>query len=588
MYRFLVLSLLLSVAACSSSDPQNAAQLPIEGAKSESLVAATSASAWQHGAMAAVANPHATDAAIEMLAQGGHAVDAAIAAHTVLGLVEPQSSGIGGGAFMLVYERADKSLVFYDGREVAPAGATVDMFMRDGVVMDFFESWQSGIAVGVPGAIAMYKSAHEQYGKLPWADLFQPAIRLAKSGFAVSPRLAGFLPMMAKRSRLDENPATAAYFYPDGEPLQIGQILKNPAYAQTLTRVAEEGPSAFYEGELAAAMAMAAQAAPNGGTLSVADIAAYRSAKREAICGAFAGNEICTTTPPSSGGAQVMMAGLYEILAADASSRFDRIAAFVDAQRLAYADRDHFFGDPDAIDIPLQELVHPQYIKHRAGQRFAPDEMPIHGNPRQVLHGSASATQWGPDTTEEVPGTTHMSIVDANGNAVALSATVEAPFGSSRMVGGFLLNNQMTDFAREVSADGRPVANAIAPGRRPRSSMSPTMVFDQNGDLLMVTGSPGGNSIPAYVSKSIIGILDWELPAQEAVNFPNLVARGEKVRVEVSVQPGKAIAEDLRQRGYTVQEREGENSGLHVIVVGPTGLDGAADVRREGVVRRLP
>lgn len=588
MYRFLILWLVISTTACSSSDQQNAGQQTTDSAKPASAAVQVGMPAWQYGAMAAAANPHAVDAAIEMLEKGGHAVDAAIAAHTVLGLVEPQSSGIGGGAFLLVHERADKSLVFYDGREVAPAGATVDMFMRDGVVMDFFESWQSGIAVGVPGAIAMYKNAHEQHGKLPWADLFQPAIRLAQSGFAVSPRLAGFLPMMAKRSRLDENPVTAAYFYPDGEPLQIGQILKNPAYAKTLTRIAEEGPSAFYEGELAAAMASAAQAPPNAGTLSVADIAAYRPMERAAICGAFGANQICTTTPPSSGGAQIMIAGLYELLAVDASNQFDRVAAFVDAQRLAYADRDHFFGDPDAIDIPLQELLHPDYIKHRSSQRFAPDATPSHGNPQQFHNRSASATQWGPDTTEEVPGTTHMSIVDASGNAVALTASVEAPFGSSRMVGGFLLNNQMTDFAREVSADDRPVANAIAPGRRPRSSMSPTMVFDENGDLLMVTGSPGGNSIPAYVSKSIIGILDWDLPAQEAVNFPNLVARGEKVRVEISVEPGKAIAEDLRERGYTVQEREGENSGLHVIVVGPTGLDGAADPRREGVVKALP
>jgi gamma-glutamyltranspeptidase/glutathione hydrolase len=581
MYRFLALFLLTSIAACSNSDnPAAAATDPAHGS--------TTAASWQYGAMAAVANPHAVNAAIEMLEKGGHAVDAAIAAHTVLGLVEPQSSGIGGGAFMLVHLRADKSLIFYDGRETAPAGATVDMFMRDGVVLDFFESWQSGLAIGVPGAVAMYKTAHEQHGKLPWADLFEPAIRLARSGFEVSPRMAGFLPVMAKRSRLDENPASAAYFYPNGQALQAGDLLKNPEYAHTLQRVADEGPSAFYTGEIAEAMAAAAHAAPNPGTLTVEDIAAYRTARREAICGAFRSKQICTTTPPSSGGAQIMMAGLYELLAAQANSRADKIAAFIDAQRLAYADRDHFFGDPDAIDIPLQELLHPDYIKHRATQRFAPDATPTHGNPQQFLNQSASAVEWALDTTEEVPGTTHMSIVDDQGNAVAMSATVEAPFGSSRMVGGFLLNNQMTDFAREVTTDGSAVANAIAPGRRPRSSMSPTMVFDENGDLLMVTGSPGGNSIPAYVSKSIVGILDWNMSAQEAVNFPNLVARGPRVRVEISVEPGKEIAADLRERGYDVQEREGENSGLHIIVVRPDGLDGAADVRREGIVRTLP
>lgn len=574
MYRFLVFLLLASTAACSNSNYPT--DKPTEEAS------------WQYGAMVTAANPHAVNAAIDMLKKGGHAVDAAIAAHAVLGLVEPQSSGIGGGGFMLVHQRENRSLVFYDGREMAPAGATVDMFMRDGKVLNFFESWQSGIAVGVPGAIAMYKTAHDQHGKLPWADLFKPAIRLATDGFEVSPRMAGFLPMMAKRSRLDENPASAAYFYPNGKALQAGDLLKNPDYAHTLQRVSDEGPSAFYTGEIAVAIAAAAHEAPNPGTLSVEDIGAYRTARREAICGAFADREICTTTPPSSGAAQIMMAGLYELLSADANSQADKIMAFVDAQRLAYADRDHFFGDPDAIDIPLQDLLHPEYIKHRASQRFAPQATPTHGNPREILNRSASRLEWATDTTEEVPGTTHMSIIDAEGNAVALTATVEGPFGSGRMVGGFLLNNQMTDFAREVPTDGSPVANAIAPGRRPRSSMSPTMVFDKNGELLMVTGSPGGNSIPAYVSKSIIGILDWNMSAQEAVNFPNVVARGPRVRVEISADPGPDIANDLRERGYDVQEREGENSGLHVIVVTPNGLDGAADLRREGIVRTLP
>lgn len=572
MTHYLVLLAALALAACSATD---------NGVSSDAAVAAPP---WKLGAMATAANPHAVAAATEMLEKGGHAVDAAIAAHAVLGLVEPQSSGIGGGAFMLVYERAGRALTFHDGREAAPAGATVDMFMRDGVVMDFFESWQSGIAVGVPGTVALYKNAHDKHGKLPWADIFQPAIRLAEQGFEVSPRLAGFLPMMAKRSRLDENPATAAYFYPAGEPLQIGHLLKNPQYANTLRRIAVEGPGAFYGGEIAAAMAAAAQAAPNGGSLTTQDIANYNARQRKAICGDFREMKICTTSPPSSGAAQILVAGIYDHLSTGAVTQADKIAAFVDAQRLAYADRDHYFGDPDAIHIPLDDLIDPRYLKHRSTQRFAPGATPTHGDPAAFLHPQASAQNWAPDTTEEVPGTTHLSIIDGAGNAVAMTATVEAPFGSSRWVGGFLLNNQMTDFARKVPADGRPVANAIAPGRRPRSSMSPTMVFDADGRLLMVTGSPGGNSIPAYVAKSIIAVLDWGLGAQAAVDFPNLVARGQKVRVEVSVEPGKEIAQNLRERGYEVQEREGENSGLHVIVVGATKLDGAADMRREGVV----
>jgi len=578
MTRLLALWTVLAIAACSSADNDSV---------TADAVSDTS-SAWNRGAMAAAANPHAVAAATEMLEKGGHAVDAAIAAHAVLGLVEPQSSGIGGGGFMLVYQYEKNELIFFDGRETAPAGATVDMFMRDGEVMGYLEAWQSGVAVGVPGAIALYKSAHDAHGKLPWNVLFEPAIRLAQDGFEVSPRLAGFLPRMAEYGRLDENPGAAAYFFPNGEPLQIGFLRTNPEYADTLSRVAAEGIDAFYSGELAQAMANAAQEEPHGGTLTTNDIAAYRTVKREAICGDFREVEICTTTPPSSGAAQIMIGGLYEHLAAGSTSQADKVAAFVDAQRLAYADRDHYFGDPDAIDIPLNDLLDPAYIKHRSTERFAPGATPTHGDPGMVLHEESAAALWGVDSTHEASGTTHLSIIDSEGNAVAMTATVEAPFGSSRWVGGFLLNNQMTDFAREVSADGKPVANAIAPGRRPRSSMSPTMVFDAEGKILMVTGSPGGNSIPAYVAKSIIGVLDWKLSAQDAVDFPNIVARGPQVRVEVSVEPGKTIAVDLAERGYDVKESDGENSGLHVIVVRPDSLDGAADKRREGVVATVP
>ncbi|MFK8053444.1 MAG: gamma-glutamyltransferase [Woeseiaceae bacterium] len=563
------------------------------GCTSESSVSDVSSSngvteattdAWDKGAMVATANPHATAAAIQMLEKGGHAVDAAIAAHAVLGLVEPQSSGLGGGGFMLVFEREGTQLTFHEGREVAPAGATVDMFMRDGVVMSFLEAWQSGQSVGVPGAVALYKSAHEQHGRLPWADLFQPAIKLATEGFEVSPRLAGFLPRVAKAGRLAKNPPTAAYFFPNGQPLQVGHLLKNPEYANTLSRIAVEGIDAFYRGDIAAAIAKAAQAEPNPGTLTIEDIAAYQPVKRPVICGAFRQLSICTTSPPSSGGAQIMIAGLYDHLVKDATTQKDKVAAFVDAQRLAYADRDHYFGDPDEVDVPIDDLLNPEYLKHRATERIAPGAVPTPGDPGLVLHQESAASLWGSDTTEEASGTTHLSIIDAQGNAASLTATVEAPFGSSRWAAGFLLNNELTDFARDVSADGPRPANAIAPGRRPRSSMSPSMVFDANGELLMVTGSPGGNSIPAYVAKSIVGVFDWGLTPQEAVNHANIIARGEKVRVEVSVEPGQAIADDLKQRGYNVQERQGENSGLHVIVVEDDTLKGAADERREGTV----
>ncbi len=569
------------IAGCAPFDA------PTRDAEQPADIGVAEAAAWHRGAIVTAANPHAVAAAIEILEKGGHAVEAAIAAHAVLGLVEPQSSGLGGGAFMLVYERADGNLTFLDGRESAPAGATADMFVRDGEVISFLDAWQSGLAVGVPGTVALYKRAHDSYAKLPWAELFESAIRLAEDGFEVSPRMANSLVYVAPIGRLDENPATAAYFFPNGQPLEAGHLLRNPEYAATLRRIAAEGIEAFYTGEIAEAIAEAAQEEPLGGTLSVQDIAGYEVIQRPVICGRFRVQKICTTSPPSSGVAQIMIAGIYDHLAVGATTQQDKVAAFVDAQRLAYADRDHYIGDPRSVSIPIEDLLHPDYIRHRAGQRYAPDQTPHHGDPGKVLRGKPIAHVLGPDKTREAPGTTHLSIIDGEGNAVAMTATVEFYFGSGRWAHGFLLNNEMTDFARQPSADGKPVANAIIPGKRPRSSMSPTMVFDQDDEILMVTGSPGGNSIPAYVSKTIVGVLDWGLSAQEAVDFPNIVARGGKVRVEVAAAPGQALASNLRDRGYIVEEREGENSGLHVIVVRPDRLDGAADKRREGIVRTM-
>jgi gamma-glutamyltranspeptidase/glutathione hydrolase len=579
--RIVTLLTVLCFVGCQNTDPTP------DRAVNAAASAATQ-TAWDKGAMVSAANSHAVDAAIEMLSKGGHAVDAAIAAHAVLGLVEPQSSGLGGGAFLLVYEKSANALSFLDGRESAPAGATVDMFVRDGEVMSFLDAWQSGLSVGVPGAVALYKRAHDKHGKLPWAELFAPAIKLAEDGFRVSPRLAASLERYASFTQLDENPDTAAYFYPDGVALQAGTLLKNPEFADTLRRISLEGIDAFYQGEIPHAIVRAAQAGPDGGTLTVDDIANYQVIERPVICGSFRTMKICTTSPPSSGVAQIMIPELYDHLSTGSSNQADRVAAFVDAQRLAYADRDHYIGDPESVDIPVEDLIDPKYLEHRAGERFAPDDTPQHGDPGFVLRGEPIARLLGKDHTVEASGTTHLSIVDQQGNAIAMTATIEGAFGSSRWAHGFLLNNEMTDFARQPPIDGQRVANAIAPGKRPRSSMSPTMVFDANDNILMITGSPGGNSIPAYVAKSIVGVLDWGLSAQQAVDHPNIIARGEKVRVEIATDTGKAIAADLEERGYPVQAREGENSGLHVIVVTPGGLEGAADKRREGIVRQLP
>lgn len=579
MKAALTLLSLAVLAACSEPN-QSTSTLP---ASPMPLVEVQAQEGWSHGYMAAVANPYATEAAVQMLAQGGHAVDAAIAAHAVLGLVEPESSGLGGGGFLVVYNQEDQRVRFLDGRETAPAGATADMFMREDQEMGFLEAWQSGNAVGVPGAIALYKLAHDTYGTLPWATLFEPAITLASEGFTVSAKMAGYLPQMAQISRLDENPGSAEYFYPNGQPLQAGSTLRNPEYAHTLERVAQEGPSAFYSGEIAQAMANAAQAGPDRGSMTVEDIAGYKAVERDAICGPWRDLNICSATPPSSGAMQIMVANLYDELVPENATQAQQIAAFVDAQRMAYADRDYYFGDPDQVDVPLDQLLDPRYIQSRGSNPTAPGDVPMHGDPALVLNTDSVAV-WAEDSTDEAAGTTHFSIVDNEGNAVSITMTVESPFGSGRWAAGFVLNNEMTDFARAFDANAPEQANMIRPGARPRSSMSPTIILDASNELYMVTGSPGGNSIPAYTAKSVMGIVDWGMSVQEAINFPNIIARGESVRVEIGREPGQALADQLKASGYSVQEVDGENSGLHVILVTEDGLVGAADPRREGTV----
>ena len=543
---------------------------------------------WSKGAIITAANPHAVEAAIAILKKGGSAVDAAIAAHSVLGLVEPQSSGLGGGGFMLTYDYKSEEMSFIDGREVAPAKATVDMFMNGDTVMPFMEAWQSGKAVGVPGIVALYTTAHDKYGKLPWPSLFEYAIKLANEGFIVSPRLANFVEAAQYRGRLSINKDSKDYFFPNGVPIRKGDLLKNPQYGATLKRISKEGESAFYKGSIAQSIVDAAKANPNPGKLDLADLSAYRTKIRPVICGPYRDMEICTTSPPSSGVTQIMITGLYDHLVNDEDDIYQKVIAFVDAQRLAYADRDYYFGDPDEIDIPIEALINPKYLQKRAKERFQPNQKPFYGDPSIFMNSLEEPPSWGNDKTEEAAGTTHLSIIDREGNAVSMTATIESAFGSHRWSSGFLLNNEMTDFSREVPKDGTRVANAVAPNRRPRSSMSPTMVFDKNNNLLMITGSPGGNSIPAYVSKNIIGVLDWGLDAQSAADHPNIVARGENVKVENRTAEGKLIWEVLKDQGYNVQSfRRSEVSGVHSIVVLPDKLEGAADKRREGIVRTL-
>jgi gamma-glutamyltranspeptidase/glutathione hydrolase len=543
---------------------------------------------WNKGAMVSAANPYAVKAAIAILEKGGSATDAAIAAHLVLGLVEPQSSGLGGGGFMLNYDFKTNDLTFIDGRETAPSSAKIDMFMKeDGTVMSFMEAVPSGKAVGTPGIVALYETAHKAYGLLPWSILFEDAINLSKNGFIVSSRLANYVDFAEKRGRLSKNPLTKKYFYPNDIKIKSGDLLKNPEYANTLEAIAKEGSIAFYNSNIAKEIVSAVNADPNPGEMTLEDLKNYNTVLRPVICGPFRNMKICTTSPPSSGGAQIMIAGLYDQLINNESNELEKISAFVDAQRLAYADRDHFFGDPDEVNIPLEALLDPKYIRARAKQRFLPKTIPTPGDPSIVIDTLANFPKWGKDNTVEAAGTTHLSIIDQNGNAVSMTATIESVFGSQRWAAGFLLNNEMTDFAREVPTDGSRLANAVAPNRRPRSSMSPTMIFDKDGGLLMVTGSPGGNSIPAYVNKTIIGVFDWGLTAQESVDFPNIIARGQTVKIEMLTKKSEAIAKDLIQKGYIVKETTGEHSGIHLIVVRANGLEGAADKRREGIVHSI-
>jgi gamma-glutamyltranspeptidase/glutathione hydrolase len=594
----------LLLSACAAPDGKQdvsvseAAQSAAEAAATEALeaeVEVADENAWTKGAMVAAANPEAVEAGLAILREGGTAVDAAIAVHAALGLVEPESSGIGGGGFMVYYDHASGEVTVFDGRERAPAAATPEYFMKDGEVMDFFSSWQSGRSVGVPGAVALYKSAHDAAGKLDWEELFQPAITLAEDGFVVERKLAATLAndRLQQYVRLDDLPESAAYFYPDGVPLAEGSIKTNPAYAETLKRIATEGPSAFYSGEIAESIAYAVSHDPSlPGAMTVEDLANYEVAVRPALCGVEPdGYEVCSAPPPSSGGVtQNMILGLYDRLkptSEEEATEEGFLKAFVDAQRLSYADRDHYVADADFVPVPAAELIDPIYLDVRATEVFAPDQHATPGDPGIALGRGPMRQMWGEDPTEHHPGTTHFSIIDPYGNAVSMTMTVEAAFGNSVMVHGFMLNNQLTDFSREPTKGGKPVANAVAGNKRPRSSMSPTIVFDPEGDLFMVTGSPGGNSIVAYVAKTLVGVLEWGKTAQEAINLPNIIARGDVVGVEVDRDGGPEAAEALREMGYTVEERQGENSGLHVIIVREDGLEGGADPRRDGVALAL-
>jgi gamma-glutamyltranspeptidase/glutathione hydrolase len=531
-------------------------------------------------AMVAAANPLAVAAGVEVLRKGGSAVDAAVAVQAVLGLVEPQSSGLGGGAFMVYYDARTHTVTAYNGRETAPAAATPALFLDEaGKPLGFRTAVVSGRATGVPGAVAMLARAHQDHGVLPWSALFDNAEGLAANGFAVSPRLAGFIAYPAPEA---SQPDVIAYFTkPDGSKYVAGDILKNPAYAAMLRRLAAEGPAALYEGKVAGEIAARVQAEPLPGGLTPADLAGYRPKVTPALCRPYRIYVVCTAPDPAGGSALLEGLGILAHTDIDKRGPSDPHGWFelAEAERLMYADRDRYDGDPAFVKVPVDGLLDPAYLASRAALIGAVAGPPPTAGDPPGAPAMASAQAFEPG------GTSHMVIADARGDVLSMTTTVESLFGTGRMVEGFFLNNQLTDFSfSPVDAAGAPVANAVAAGKRPRSAMAPVIVMDRQGRFVAALGSPGGPAILSYNLKALVGLLDWHLPMQQALALPNLVARGAAFNAEVDAfAPGVVAALDAR--GMHLVKGFGENSGLHGIEAIPGGLEGGADPRREGVAR---
>ena len=597
MRKTLSLIVLALLAACGTQPPAaNSAHSAPEQPEAASGSSAKPGWAYTRQAVAA-ANPLATDAGLQILRAGGSALDAAIAVQMVLGLVEPQSSGIGGGAFLMHFD--GQRVQAFDGRETAPASAHPGTLLgEDGKPLPFDDALLSGHAVGVPGALRMLEAAHRQHGQLPWARLFEPAIALAEQGFKVSPRLHTLL---QADPHLRKDPLAAQFFYtPQGQAWPAGHLLRNPEYAHVLRRIAIEGSRALHEGPVARAIVARTAQPPQPGTLSLQDLQSYRPREREALCFDHTARartyRICGFPPPSSG--QIAIGQILGLLAhttpqgpewLDGQPSVDLLHRYTEASRLAFADRAQHVADPDFVSAPAGDwhsLLAPDYLRQRSrliGARSMKLAQP--GQPGGVQTSLAPM----PEQTEY--GTSHISVVDAQGRAVAMTTTIEAAFGTRRMVstdparpGGFLLNNQLTDFSfAPADAQGRPIANRVEPGKRPRSSMSPTLVFDKaSGQLVMSGGSPGGALIVHYTAKVLIGTLQGGLNAQQAIDLPNFGSLNGPTLLEAG-RFGPTVVNALKARGHEVRELE-MTSGLQAIERTPSGWFGGADPRREGVV----
>lgn len=530
--------------------------------------------------MVVSANPLASEAGLAVLDAGGTAVDAAVAVQLVLNLVEPQSSGIGGGAFMLHWDAQAGSLVALDGRETAPAAADPDYFLKpDGTAQTFDEAVPGGRSVGVPGTLALLEHAHRLHGRRPWAELVAPTIRLAEEGFPISPRLASAI--NGEAERLQAFSATTTYFLTGaGTAPEVGTVLKNPNFGRTLRLVAEQGSQVLYRGEIGRALVEAVRAAPiNPGLMTEADLAGYEVVTREPVCAPYRAYRVCGMGPPSSGG--VAVAQILGLLAhLDMKSlgpTADGAHALAEASKLAFADRDLYLADPAFVRVPVAGLLDPGYLTSRAQAIRLDAAMPkaAAGNPPW-----RDAALLAPDAADERPGTSHFTIVDAEGDVVSMTTTIENGFGSRLMVGGFLLNNELTDFAFTPAANGRPVANRVEGGKRPRSSMAPTIVFDRAGKPVLAIGSPGGSRIIAYVAQGIVANLDWGMAAQDAVAMGHVVNRNGPTELEAGT-PVEAWREVLAARGHEVRLME-QNSGLHAVEWRDGVMLSGADPRREG------
>ncbi|HEY0766990.1 MAG TPA: gamma-glutamyltransferase [Steroidobacteraceae bacterium] len=532
-------------------------------------------------AWVAAANPLAVDAGLEILGKGGNAIDAAVAVQAMLGLVEPQSSGIAGGAFLMYYDARTRKVSALDGRERAPAAAQPDMFLDEhGKPLSYVEAVRSGRSTGVPGAIAMLSTAHAKLGALRWKELFQPAIRTASLGFKVPSRLALFLGEGSPFPPTNE--VRTLFSRPDGDTVQEGDLFRNPGYAKTLQRIALEGPRALYEGALAGEIVATTHQAPFPGTMTLKDLATYRANWDEPLCRPYRGYSVCVPPPPSSGVSLLEMLSILDKTDIAGRRPTDPQAWFLFAQasRLMYADRDRYVADPRFVQVPVERLLDPAYVRLRvqligehAGAAPPPGEIPV---------------TRGRDATAESAGTSHLVVVDSDGNVVSMTTTVESIFGSGRTVGGFVLNNQLTDFSFVPADAGRPIANAVRGGKRPRSSMAPIIVLDRAGNFVAALGSPGGSAILEYNAKALVGLLAWKLSLKQAIELPNLIARGDAFSGELA-KFSPALLAGLRERGIELKTGHAEGSGLHGVLRRADGAyEGAADSRREGVARMLP